>query len=447
MSDAAPTPNDQPVPADTSRLSIKRLGTLGGFGVLAVLVLILFWKVNNPSPVIQTENVELKKQLLNMEETLNEFKEVTNLRRQSEQVRRSDLQQAVGTAEEASRAIDEFHKAVTAWQRSTTELLTTDKGKSLAANAEAVRLFYALRNQHRPDAASPEVLRSRLETLKEPLTAAIATKDVNYSTSTDLVSRIEAIKTEARAGAEVYAAHNRNLASIVASVPGGPSDGPTLETALQRYEEQMGAEEARTVSEVIERERKDRAEKLAVAKAETERELTAAQLKAEETQRAIKLREVADNERAAKAKAAEDEQARAMALKDAEQARIAAQKEAELERKFQAALPEIKSLLMPFISEGFTQPVGREYQRTLTKKRVSYNALKSSGQLTATPDGVREFVASVNYSNSKNDRPLGSFPNTWSHFYEEPWFEPGHRAQALLIEFGDLLVKKKMLEE
>ncbi len=229
MSDAAPTPNDQPVPADTSRLSIKRVGTLGGFGVLAVLVLVLFWKVNNPSPALQNENVKLQTQLLNVQATLDEFKEVTNLRRQSEQVRRSDLQQAVGTADEASRAIDEFQKVVAAWHKNTTELLTDDKGKSVAANPEAVRLFYALRNQHRPDAALPEVLGSRLATLKEPLTAAIATKDVNYSTSTDLVSRIEAIKTEARAGAEVYAAHNRNLASIVASVSGGPGDGPTLD--------------------------------------------------------------------------------------------------------------------------------------------------------------------------------------------------------------------------
>ncbi len=47
--------------------------------------------------------------------------------------------------------------------------------------------------------------------------------------------------------------------------------------------------------------------------------------------------------------------------------------------------------------------------------------------------------------NQSNDRPLGSFPSEWSNDYKDAWFKPGQRAQELLIEFGPLLVKKKML--
>ena len=75
----------------------------------------------------------------------------------------------------------------------------------------------------------------------------------------------------------------------------------------------------------------------------------------------------------------------------------------------------------------------------MTKGPVSYSALEGSGHLERTTDGLTALRESQAVG-GVNDRELGSFP---------PYGKGGHatalRAQELLIEFGPLMVKKKML--
>ncbi len=433
MSD--PAPHDPA--SDTSRMSPARLLAAVGFVGLVAVIAGLLWKLNNAAPAVQNENVELKQQLANMQEMLSDLKRAEQLRHEEEQVRRSDLQATASTASEADEAVAAFEKSAAAWEAATRELLTTDKGRPIAADAEALGLFRTLWKQPRPEADAPAALRKRLDPLKAVLDKALAANDTTYAPSEDVVSRLKAIEDEARRGVEAYDDLNRRVAAIVASTPpGGAGEGtPTLQAALDALDRQLTAEETAAIAAAVERERKDRAEQLAREKAESERRITAAQLEAEKIRREAEMKRLADDKQVALAQAKAEEEVRKVA-----------RERADLERRFQAALPEIQSLLSPFITEGFTQPGRNYFEKATTKKmRVSYGKLKGNGFLEDTPQGVYKLIAAV-VPNKANDRPLGSFPGTWSNDYSDPWFAPTQRAQELLRDFGPILVEKGMLE-
>ncbi|RUL84379.1 hypothetical protein [Tautonia sociabilis] len=423
--------------SDTSRLSPARLLTAVGFVGLVAVILGLLWKVNNTAPAVQNENVELKQQLANMQEMLSDLKRAEQLRMEEEQVRRSDLQATGATAEETAQAVTSFEKAVAAWESTTRELLTTDAGKPLAASTEALGQFQTIWAQPRPDADAPAALRKRLDPLKAVLDKALAANDTSYAPSEDVVARLKAIGDEAKQGAETYDELNRRLAAIVSAAPqaGTEENTPTLQAALEAFERRLTAEETAAIAAAVERERKDRAEKLAREKAESERQITAAQLEAEKIRREAEVRRLADAKGEAMAQA-----------KAEEEVRKAARQRADLERRYQAALPEIQSLLSPFITDGFTQPGRNYFEKATTKKmKVSLGRLQGGGFLEDTPQGVYKLVAAV-VPNKANDRPLGSFPQTWSNNYSDPWFAPAQRAQELLRELGPVLVEKGLLE-
>lgn len=432
---SVPAPHDPA--SDTSRMSPARLLTAVGFVGLVAVIAGLLWKLNNAAPAVQTENVELKQQLANMQEMLTDLKRAEQLRHEEEQVRRSDLQVTASTAAEADEAVAAFEKSAAAWETTTRELLTTEKGRPLAANAEALGQFRTLWAQPRPGADEPATLRRRLDPLKAVLDKALAANDTSYAPSEDVVSRLESIEGEARRGAEAYDDLNRRLSAIVASTPqGGPGEGtPTLQAALDALEQQLTAEETAAIAAAVERERKDRAEQLAREKAESERQITAAQLEAEKIRREAEVKRLADEKQVALDQA-----------KAEEEVRKAARERADLERRYQAALPQIQSLLSPFITEGFTQPGRHTFEQATTKRmKVSLGRLQGGGYLEDTPQGVYKLVAGT-VSNKANDRPLGSFPNQVTNGYSDPWFAPAQRAQELLREFGPIMVEKGMLE-
>lgn len=426
---------------DASRMDRSRLLTVAGFVGLVAVIVGLLWRGDNAAPAVQTENAELKQQLANMRETLADLRRADQLRLEEEQVRRSDLQGTAAGARAADEAVGAFETALAAWEARTQELLTTDEGGPLASSAEALGQFRTLWRQPRPEADAPAALRRRLDPLKAVLDKALAADDASYAPSEDVVARLEAIRDEARRGADAYVDLNRRLAALVASTPRGRDgagqgqNAPSLRAALDALEQRLTAEETATIAAAVERERRLRAETLAREKAESERRITAAQIEAETIRREAEMKRLADEKQAALAQAEAEEQARQ-----------AARERAELERRFQAALPEINSLLSPFITEGFTQP-GRDYfERATTKKmRVSYGKLQGGGYLEDTPAGVYKLVAAI-VPNKANDRPLGSFPNAWSGNYGDPWFAPAQRAQELLREFGVLMVEKGLLE-
>lgn len=423
-------PGDQA--SDTSRLSLTRFLTTAGFVGLIAVVLGLLWKLNNAAPAVQQENVGLKKELENIRETLADLRRANQLRTEEEQVHRSDFQATAASADEAAKAVESFEKAAVRWDRTTRELLTAESGKAVAANAEALGQFHALWKHPRPGADEPATLRRRLEPLKAVIDKAIAANDTNYAPGEEIVARLKAVRDEAARGAGAYDELNRRLDAIVSAAPQAQAgaENSTLEMALAGLERRIAAEENAAINAAADQARKERSERLAREKAESERLITDAQVETERARKDAEVKRLADEKKAAMAQAAEDERARALALQ-----------EAELERKFQAALPEIQRLLKPFITDGSTQLVGGHYRKALTKGKVSYTALKGSGQLEKTTEGVTKLRESM-FVDGKNDRELGAFPP-----YNIRGWEPATtRAQELLIEFGPLMVKKKMLE-
>ena len=116
-----------------------------------------------------------------------------------------------------------------------------------------------------------------------------------------------------------------------------------------------------------------------------------------------------------------------------------------LERGFQRDLPQIKSLLKPFITDGRTQPGRYSFEMTVDVGPVSFAKLQGAGALIRTVEAQRKFW-SMTTANRTNDRDLGGFPpyvgsaQDWNN--KQPTVG---RAQEVLIEYGQLMVEKGML--
>lgn len=425
-----PNPDQQGPPGDVSRLSVGRLVIVG----LVVVIGLLAWRIGRGPAGVEAENAALREALANQQAEFDDLKKAQQLRIEEQELRRSDLQEALARADEATRAIAELERLALAWQREMEELLATDRGKPVAAHAGSLARLHALRAQERPDPDLAETLRRRMEPLSALLDQAVAAGDPSYAPSEDLVRRVEAVKAEATRAAAVYADQGRTLGAILATAPEPAAEGtsiPMLGDALEDLDRRHAAEEAEAVAEAAEAERRERLAKLAAEKAEGERRMTEQRLAAEREQRDVQLR--IQEEEAAR------ERVRQM---DALAAATAQRKKDELEQRFQAALPEIQQLLMPFITEGSTQPQGGTFGRTTTRGRVSYSRLQSAGMLDDTTYAVTRLFNAVTV-NDANDRPLGTFPGKESR----SWQDGAGRAQKLLREFGPLLVEKGMLAE
>jgi hypothetical protein len=399
---------------------------------MAGLVVFLFWRMNNTAaPEVQGENVALRKQLAAQQEELAQVRELLALQKEAEQVKRSDLERSETLVEEAGRAIDDLEEEARAWQQATAELLATDKGKPIAAREESLMQWRALVRADHPDPALAASLRDRFTPLKAFVDKAVAAKDEQYAPSQDLVGRVEAVKNEASQAATAFRDLNRRLAALVASSPPAPPETPTLEVALRALEERLAAEEVKAIAEAVEKERRAGIAKRAEEKARQERMLQEKQAEIDRLAAESKAKELDAEKQAAMAEAAEKE-------------RVAREKAAKLalERKFAAAEPEIRQILMPFISPGYTQPEGREFRRaTTTKGPVSLGALRRNGMLEPTVEALNQLCVATT-SNRTNDRPLGSFPDIQTN---KNWEEGTQRAQQLLTEFGELMVEKGLL--
>ncbi|MCA9257939.1 MAG: hypothetical protein KDA61_02010 [Planctomycetales bacterium] len=131
--------------------------------------------------------------------------------------------------------------------------------------------------------------------------------------------------------------------------------------------------------------------------------------------------------------------------------RLASQK-AQRAAALAKVMPEVRSLLAPFITPGYVQPArGRgsyNLETTTEKKPVSLERLKLVGALDDTSKGhfyLLRFGGGRNTSG--NRRPLGSFPNYLGgdisvNVQSVPRVK---RAQALLREHGEALVEAQLL--
>jgi hypothetical protein len=127
-------------------------------------------------------------------------------------------------------------------------------------------------------------------------------------------------------------------------------------------------------------------------------------------------------------------------LKQAEDNRERERIRRERLAKFDAALPGVKALLTPFISNGRAHYVAGKGWREGEPAPLSLSAIASAGALKDQEGSTFALAAFCHGQPRQNDRPLGSFPETTFQTEREI-----RRAQTFLREYGDLLVERGML--
>jgi nitrogen fixation-related uncharacterized protein len=112
-------------------------------------------------------------------------------------------------------------------------------------------------------------------------------------------------------------------------------------------------------------------------------------------------------------------------------------------------LPEIRRLLSPFISPGYTQPnkTAIDWPITTEKAPVSLSGLKRVGALQPTMKGLQHLMVcgSVKAPGPSGERPLGSFPDYDKYLTSPKNLAAVKRAQELLRTHGQTLVEERLL--
>lgn len=168
-------------------------------------------------------------------------------------------------------------------------------------------------------------------------------------------------------------------------------------------------------------------------KAAADQKVRDAELAREKAEQELRVLEAkANSERAARdLKQAEDQRQREKLRRD----RVA---------KFEAALPGMKAMLSPFISNGKMQYISGKGWREGDPGPLSLAALQSTGGLKDEPGSHSRLMNLCTASSSGNDRPIGSFP-TWRPEAGYEIQREVQRVQAFLRDYGDLLVERGML--
>jgi hypothetical protein len=268
------------------------------------------------------------------------------------------------------------------------------------------------------------------------MTAEKAEKEdlVSFDPGPTFTAELDAIKADAEPALEIYEEHNDRLETILATIPEkAPEDAATLEVALEERKEERFQEQNRLTTEEVEKVHEENAKKLAAEEARAERRR--GDLELEKLQ---KKKEIEELKEKAKIAGLEKDYGE---LKDAIEEAL---RRKELERDFENALPQIRSLLHPFITDGRTQPEQGLFRQTTSVGPVSLGALRSEGVLEPTIEHQRRLWGMT--ASGRNDREMGGFPSYIGNNMDWNAKQPTvQKAQELLIKYGDLMVEKEML--
>ncbi len=313
---------------------------------------------------------------------------------------RARLQQLQHTADDLLALTRTFERKHDAWSALSSALLTDERGQRLATDADVVQDYRSLTRIARPARNLAEHVRERVETLMQPVRAALTANDSAYIPSEGLVELLERERQSVTAAIDSYSRAQEHLEGLLAALV-----------------HQTGTE---TLSAVIERvvaaEARAQAGAVAAARIEAVQETRKNLAQAE----GAKVRGVGQSE-----------VERIQAEEDAEQARIDGEslrirQQGERERLLKLAKDaDIQARFAPFLASGRRYPARYEGSvRWLERKPsgrtaprpVSLRELKTGGVL----DDFDCFIAAATSSKSKtsaqNDRPhwpMPAAPTEW----------------------------------
>lgn len=319
--------------------------------------------------------------------------------------------------------LDQLEHEASMWQSRVQTVLSGDPGKRLASSKAHVEQFIAIHSKKRLSLEGIRSLRAQLKLMLEPAQAAEKDKTQVFLPSDRFTADLDQIEQSAQRSLGDYEQGRMILDALLVDTAGQAPAKKTLGQAMAEHY----AEEARVRATAI-------AEAKRAARELATRQLADAEAAAEKERNRLELERLAL------------EVAFEKFNREQELAKLrAAQERRKLETRFEAAWPEIKELLKPLLSDGYTQPTQSGFERTTTKGPVSLAALKSAGFLDKDIEALMRFFSSIG-GYTHNDRPRGSFPQYPADIKARARQQPiVQRAQDWLNEFGPLMVEKKLL--
>jgi len=370
-----------------------------------------------------------------------------------------------------------LENSLTAYQARLEGLLTSDDGKRVAHDPIAFMGFIQLQEQPMVSLEEVKVRKRNAETMLDALKQELTRPTVGWLPN----------EAQRRENAELYFWARERLAQI-------EQQQAWLATTLARLPKDASLESMKTLDAAlrenaslpIDRKSKARVEGEAAAMEESRRMMSEsariAQLERSNAEAERLLKEARGEIAAMKAQFEIEQKARDADLKKqlveaevkhhdevarlerelkvAQARRDAADVQAELEKnQIQAQSekskllarcrdPEVRSLLAPFLAEGYWQPGDRKGAASIDKTPISLSKLRSFGALAPDAKGLQKLLECgtnpYQYHRADNIRPRWGYVAKLNQNTPDA-IEELKKAQGFLIELGDAMVELKML--
>jgi hypothetical protein len=352
------------------------------------------------------------------------------------------------TAQGKLLAAQAFHGRVVAGQaklaKELNHLAEGTDGKRIASQEKWLDQFIVV---HRRDRLSDDELAAQLRTIKTllPVCQQALKEKIVLACDERFLAQVDAVHgTLAKAAREIDE-DLQNLEVLVASSQAATPANQSLAAASRARTDEKQAQTLARFTIESERQRQEFEKAARERQLAAERELQEAKLAAEQKIREADLaREKAEQTLRVMEATTKSDQAK-RDLKQLEDFQARERIRRERVAKFEAALPSMKPLLMPFISTGKMHYIPGKGWREGDPGPLSLTALQATRGLEDQPGSPSILNNFLLGNQSGNDRPIGSYP-TWRPEAGPQIEREVRRVQAFLREYGDLLVERGMLQ-
>ena len=313
----------------------------------------------------------------------------------SEAASRAKVLQAQANIQTTQELLGRLTEQQQRWDDKVTSVTTGKLGQQVAANQGAVELFAGLQQRERLSPVETSGLRDSLIALAKPIEMAAADDTATLNMDEGFETQLAEIRKQLELGLKQWQEDNAMLRLLINEAQSREPAAVTLGEAI----EDLRAKQLR-----------ERADKIAA-----EVKANAEALTQQEAASKIELQELESQKRLEQDKVEAERKREELAGLKAEQIALAdqiaaAREKAKLEREFQAELPEIKSVLVPFLASGHKQIVNGKWTYLEEKQPLSLSGLKSLAVLEGDQMSFQRLFFAA--GGRKNDRPSGPFPTT-----------------------------------
>jgi len=392
-------------------------------------------KLQSELELAREESRSLTERINQLEAALGEDSVVSierDLTKSELAVQKANAAKHEGIANAVVRDLGKLKNLQMEWAALESKILNGSVGSRIAGSAKHLERVVEILQQERPTAEKIVEWESQLNPLLEPFTqvesetSIVAITDEHSKLLSDLGKELKAQATE-------FQRQKLLLESVQRETSGLAPHELTLVDAIEQQRVQRERVEQDRLTQVRETARAEAQKAGDERIAKAEQGLTNDRLKQKE-------QDIADeNEQVAAEGRLKDLKHKATLAGLTEEANRAEDslRWAQLDREMQRDMNEINGLLRAYTSPGYA------YRPDDTKGPVSYSLIKSSGGLEQTRKGLGSlfFIATGN-----SDRDRGGLPpGVGGHISSATPVAPIERAQALLVKYGELMVRKGML--